>query len=125
MKKKFHIEYAFDTASRRSLWNQLISAGLSMWFADEVSVNDAVYTFRWGKEKQDAMMISMNPETSVRFRWLDEEDHSCYFEFRINTVELTGAIALEITDFAEPEEREDAIGLWDTQVEMLKRTLGI
>jgi len=30
-----------------------------------------------------------------------------------------------ITDFAESDEKEDAIYLWDTQISDLKRTLGI
>ena len=38
---------------------------------------------------------------------------------------FTGSTALEITDFAEPNEKTDAIDLWDLQVEVLKRTLGI
>ena len=31
----------------------------------------------------------------------------------------------QITDFAEQDEKKDSIDLWDTQVEELKRTLGI
>lgn len=80
--------------------------------------------FRWDKEEQKAEVVSVKPEISVRYRWIDE-DESAYFEFIIHTIELTGAIALEITDFAEPAEKEDAIDLWDTQIEELKRTLGI
>ena len=48
-----------------------------------------------------------------------------YFEFRINIEELTGDLALIITDFAEPEEKEDSIYLWDSQINDLKRVLGI
>ena len=45
-KEKFHIEYIFDKVSRRSLWNHLTTAlGLSAWFADEVIINDNLYTF--------------------------------------------------------------------------------
>ena len=65
------------------------------------------------------------PETQIRYQWVDEEDKSAYFEFAIHTIELTGSTALEITDFAEPGEKTDSIDLWDSQVEDLKRTLGI
>lgn len=124
-KEKFHIEYIFDKVSRRSLWNHVTTPpGLSSWFADDVSINSSVYTFKWDKDEQQAEMISEKPEISIRYHWLDEEDDS-YFEFKIHTVELTGATALEITDFAEPDEKEDAIDLWDSQVDMLKHTLGI
>jgi uncharacterized protein YndB with AHSA1/START domain len=125
MKEKFHIEYVFDTVSRRSLWNHLTTPpGLSSWFADHVEINDNRYVFKWNKEEQEAEVLCMKPEISVRYQWLDEGDDA-YFEFIIHTIELTGSIALEITDFAEPDEKQDSIELWDTQVEELKRTLGI
>ena len=125
-KEKFHIEYIFDKVSRRSLWNQLTTAlGLSAWFAHEVIVDKDLYTFKWNKETQEAQVIDMKPETSVRYRWADEEDEHAYFEFIIHTIELTGSTALEITDFAEPGEKKDSIALWDSQVDDLKRTLGI
>ena len=125
-KEKFHIEYIFDKVSRRSLWNQLTTAlGLSAWFADEVIVDKDLYTFKWNKETQEAQVIDMKPETSVRYRWADEEDEHAYFEFIIHTIELTGSTALGITDFAEPGEKKDSIALWDSQVDDLKRTLGI
>ena len=124
-KEKFHIEYVFDTVSRRSLWNHLTTPpGLSSWFAEDVSIDANKYIFKWDKEEQEAEVVSMKPETSVRYKWLDE-DPSVYFEFLIHTIELTGSIALEITDFAEPDEKQDAIELWDSQISELKRTLGI
>ncbi len=125
-KEKFHIEYVFDTVSRRSLWNHLTTPpGLAAWFADDVSIDGNTYTFRWHKEGQEAEVLSLKPEISVRYRWKEEEDERAYFEFQIHTLELTGGTSLEITDFAEPSEKRDAIDLWDSQVEVLKRTLGI
>jgi uncharacterized protein YndB with AHSA1/START domain len=124
MKEKFHIEYIFDTVSRRSLWNHLTTPpGLSSWFADHVEITDNKYIFKWNKEKQEAEVLSVKPEISIRYRWLN--DDSTYFEFIIHTIELTGSIALEITDFADPDEKQDTIELWDTQVGELKRTLGV
>lgn len=125
-KEKFHIEYIFDNVSRRSLWNHLTTPpGLSAWFADDIVIANNTYTFKWNKDEQEAEVLSIKPEISVRYRWSDEEDSVAYFEFMIHTVELTGATALEITDFAEPAEKKDSISLWDSQVETLKRTLGI
>jgi uncharacterized protein YndB with AHSA1/START domain len=124
-KEKYHIEYVFDTVSRRSLWNHLTTPpGLASWFADDISVNDNKYIFRWDKQEEEADVVSMKPEMSVRYHWVNEED-STYFEFCIHTIELTGGTALEITDFAEPDEKQDAIELWDSQIIELKRTLGI
>ena len=125
-KEKFHIEYIFDKVSRRSLWNHLTTPpGLSAWFADDVTINDNTYVFKWNKDEQEAEVLSIKPEISIRYRWTDEEEDNVYFEFLIHTVELTGATALEITDFAEPDEKKDSINLWDSQVYELKRTLGI
>ena len=125
-KEKFHIEYIFDKVSRRSLWNHLTTPpGLSAWFADDVTINDNMYVFKWNRDEQEAEVLSVKPEISIRYRWADEEEDNAYFEFLIHTVELTGATALEITDFAEPDEKKDTINLWASQVEELKRTLGI
>ena len=125
-KEKFHIEYIFDKVSRRSLWNHLTTPpGLSAWYADDVTINDNTYVFKWNRDEQEAEVLSVKPEISIRYRWTDEEEDNVYFEFLIHTVELTGATALEITDFAEPDEKKDSINLWDSQVYELKRTLGI
>ena len=125
-KEKFHIEYIFDKVSRRSLWNHLTTPpGLSAWFADDVTINDNTYVFKWNRDEQEAEVLSVKPEITIRYRWTDEEEDNVYFEFLIHTVELTGATALEITDFAEPDEKKDSINLWDSQVYELKRTLGI
>ncbi|MDO4704265.1 MULTISPECIES: START-like domain-containing protein [Tannerella] len=125
-KEKFHIEYIFDKVSNRSLWNHVTTAlGLSSWFADTVDIRGNICTFTWKKMQEQAEIIDIKPEVSVRYRWVEEEDENAYFEFIIHTIELTGSTALEITDFAEPDEKMDAIDLWDSQVEVLKRTLGI
>jgi uncharacterized protein YndB with AHSA1/START domain len=124
-KEKFHIEYVFDKVSKRSLWNHLTTPhGLSLWFADEVEVRDDTYTFFWNRVPEKAKVIYIKPDTCVRYLW-EEEDGNVYLEFLIHTIELTGAIAFEITDFAEPKEKMDAIALWDSQVEELKRSLGV
>ena len=125
MKEKFHIEYVFDKVSKRSLWNHLTTPpGLSSWFADDVDIYGDTYIFSWKKTQEKALVISMKPQLWVRYKW-EEEAENVYFEFRIHTIELTGGVALEITDFAEPSEKADYISLWDAQVDALKRTLGV
>jgi len=124
-KEKFHIEYVFDKVSKHSLWNHITTPpGLSCWFADGVEIDGNNYTFIWDKTFEQARLLEERPESSIRFCW-EGEDESIYFEFHIYTVELTGAVLLEITDFADPDEKADAISLWDSQVEQLKRTLGV
>ena len=124
-KEKFHIEYVFDKVSKRSLWNHITTPpGLSSWFADNVDIQDETYIFSWDKTQEKAQVLHLKPENWIRFKW-DDEMENVYFEFRIHTIELTGAVALEITDFAEPSEKRDSISLWESQVETLKRTLGV
>ena len=124
-REKFHIEYVFDKISKRSLWNHITTPpGLSSWFADNVDVDGDTYMFSWDKTSEHAKVIYLKPEVCVRYRW-EGDDENVYFEFRIHTVELTGSVALEITDFAEPSEKMDSISLWDSQVDELKRTLGV
>ena len=45
--------------------------------------------------------------------------------YEVITDELTGEVALIITDFAEDDEKDDIIDLWDTQIAELKRALGL
>ena len=70
-------------------------------------------------------MIQKKSNKYIRFHWEDDEDQEHYFEFRIHTDELTGDVALLITDFAEEEEKDDAIDLWDTQISELKHAIGL
>ena len=127
MKKvKIQIEYVFDSVSRKSLWNQItMQSGLSHWFADRVEIKNDVYTFYWNNEASEAEVLVSKEERRIHFRWVEEEDCNAFFEFRIHTIELTGATVFEITDYCYPDEKGDTIDLWDTQVEALKRSLGI
>lgn len=126
-KEKFNIEYVFDNVSRSSLWNHITtSRGLSSWFAEKVSIKNNVYTFMWNKDEMKARAELIKQKEQIRY-CLETENGGpiSYFEFSIHTLELTGTTSLQITDFAEPSEKEDAIDLWDSQIHALKRSLGI
>ena len=128
LKEKFHIEFVMGSATQASLWRMISQIdGLSEWFADEVSMSDdeILYTFFWGKSDNQAEIINVKPQQSIRFRWLDEDDENVYFEFQLHKLELSSEIALQITDFAEPNEKGDAIALWETQIDKMKRQLGV
>jgi uncharacterized protein YndB with AHSA1/START domain len=127
-KEKFHIEFVMGNASQNSLWRMIsMPDGLSEWFADEVSFDEEnnQYLFRWSKSEDIALVQFSKPMNAIRFRWLDEEQEMAYFEFAIHKLELSGGLTLEITDFSTPEEKSDAITLWEKQVDELKRKLGI
>jgi uncharacterized protein YndB with AHSA1/START domain len=127
LQEKFHIEFLMRNASQNSLWRMISQIdGLSEWFADEVAMNDteSVYTFTWGKSDSQAEIVHSKPQFNIRYRWIGD-DESVYFEFRLRKLDLSGDMTLEVTDFAEPDEKGDAITLWESQVEEMKRRLGV
>jgi uncharacterized protein YndB with AHSA1/START domain len=126
MSSKYELEYTLN-CSPKVLFSRLSTPeGLTEWFADDVSVDGDLFTFLWGESESKARLIALKENKFVRFEWLDSDDpETNYFEFRINIEELSGSLALIITDFAESEEKEDAIYLWDSQITDLKRLLGI
>lgn len=125
MKSKYELEYNFN-CSPRVLFSRLSTPeGLSEWFADEVNVNGDLFSFSWDRAIMKARLSALKENKFVRFEWvINGIKESDYFEFRINKEELTGDLALIITDFAEADEKEDSIYLWDTQIQDLKRLLG-
>ncbi len=128
LKEKFHIEFTMGNATLASLWRMISRIeGLAEWFADDVSANedDTIFTFYWGKSDSEAEVISVRAQQSIRFHWVDDEDDDSYFEFQLHKLELSKEIALQITDFAEPDEKADAIALWEAQIEEMKRQLGV
>jgi uncharacterized protein YndB with AHSA1/START domain len=126
MRIKYDLEYTLN-CSPKVLFSRLsTAAGLSEWFADDVTVEGNLFTFHWGKTEYRAALTTVKENKLVRFEWDDngEDKETNFFEFRIIVHDITGDLALLITDFAEPDEKEDAIYLWDTQINDLKRVLG-
>ncbi len=124
MKEKYQLEFNINS-SHKVLFNRLSTAGgLNEWFADNVRVQGKVYTFEWSGTEQQAEMVNRKDMKYVRFHWLDDDDDNSYFEFKLNVDELTGDMALIVTDFAEPDEIQDAKELWESQVSELRHILG-
>ena len=124
MKTKYELEYTFNT-SPSILFNRISTPeGLSEWFADDVNLKKELYTFLWEGAEQEASVVQKKNNKYIRFHW-EDEDEELFFEFRIHTDELTGDVALLITDFAEEGEKQDAIDLWDSQVSELKHAIGL
>jgi hypothetical protein len=125
VKTKYNLEYIFKV-SPKVLFNRLSTpGGLSEWFADDVELNDNIYKFYWEKAFEEAKLISKKENKLVRFQWLSENKNNTFFEFKINVEELTGDVALLITDFAYENEVEDSKILWELHITDLKRALGI
>ena len=125
MTTKYELEYTLNT-STKVIFNRLSTpGGLSEWFAEDVNLRKGKFTFLWEGTEQVADVISKKDNKYIRFKWEDDENEEAYFEFRIHKDELTGDLALLITDYAEEDEKEDAIDLWDSQISELKHVIGL
>lgn len=123
-KEKYQIEFIFEKVSVNNLWPRVsTSFGLGEWFADKVEEEKGEFVFSWHGSAQKAQVV-FRRNSAIRFHW-DEEPAQTYFEFAVFTNELTGFTSLRITDFAEPEEMDDAVRLWGTEIERLRRILGV
>lgn len=125
-RKKVHLEYLLNATSKHILWTAISTpTGLEGWFADKVQSNDKVVTFFWGKtEMRSAEIVAIRAYSFIRFRWLDHDNKREYFELKMTNSELTNDFVLEIIDFASSDEEADVCGLWESQVETLRRTCG-
>ncbi|MDA3819707.1 MAG: START-like domain-containing protein [Candidatus Delongbacteria bacterium] len=129
MKKniKYELEYTLNTTPKVLYTRLATASGLSEWFADDVKIqDDNIFTFIWKGSEQQAKLLERKKNECVKFKWLDDEDNDNYFEFRLSHEELTGDLALIITDFADDaEEKEGNTELWDAQIQDLRRILGL
>ncbi len=125
MRLKFELEYTLNCSPKVLFPRLSTPEGLNEWFADDVNADGDLFTFIWNNSESKARLAALKDNKMVRFEWLTiENEDENYFEFRINIDELTGDMALIIFDFAEPEEKEDSVFLWDSQIADLKRLLG-
>ncbi|MFZ6052417.1 START-like domain-containing protein [Halocola ammonii] len=125
-KEKYTLEFLIN-ASSKIIYNCLTSpSGLSEWFADDVNIRNDIYTFKWDGSEEDARLLNKKRDEFARYIWLadEEEGNDVFFEMRIKIDDLTGELALIITDFAEEDELEEAKMLWESQIDSLKQALG-
>lgn len=125
-KKKFEMEYLLRT-STKVLENMISTpSGLSEWFADDVNINNDVYSFIWDQSGQEARLITNKSASRMKWRWIEDEEDGIdsFFEIRYDVDPMTKSVILTVTDFAEEEEIEEAQQLWDNSISELKRILG-
>ncbi|MCS6979191.1 MAG: START-like domain-containing protein [Flavobacteriales bacterium] len=122
--KKLELEFPLRS-SVRILYGKLATAnGLQEWFADKVDQKKDIFTFSWEDDTRSAQLISHKDNEYVRFKWTDDPLKESYFEFKIRVDELTGDVALMVTDFCEEEEAEDTRRLWEHQIHYLRHIIG-
>lgn len=126
-KEKYSIEFVLGNASQKSIWRMLTDpTAMEQWFADKVRMKDETfYTFVWEDNVHEVEQVLKRPIDHVKYSWLAPEREGSYFEFKIHKLDLSGDIALEVIDFATSDDKDDAIFLWENQIDLLKRKLGI
>lgn len=124
-KEKYSIEFEIKS-SPKILYNYLSNASsLEEWFADKVTVREGDYIFLWDGTEQRAHIVSKKDNQLIRYKWVsDDKKDDSYFQFEIQQDEITGDVALIITDFSFEDEKEANILLWNSQVHNLMHIIG-
>lgn len=125
-KEKFELEYVLKTSPK--VLDKLISTpdGLSEWFADDVVVKDDIYTFEWDQSEEQARLIHKKQGENIKWQWIYDEDDELetFFEMKYTIDPITKAVIFTVTDYAEPNEKEEIRRLWESQIGNLRRVLG-
>lgn len=122
---KYSIEFEIKS-SPKILYNYLSNASsLEEWFADKVTIREGDFIFHWDGSEQRAKIVSKKDNQLIRYKWVNEDkkDES-FFQFEIIQDEITGDVALIITDFAEEDEKEANMLLWNSQIHNLMHIIG-
>jgi len=121
--KEINLEFFLQTSPAVLFSRISTPSGFAEWFADNVKQEGKTFTFIWGNTEQKAEILTMVQNESISFRWLDME--SGYdFGFNIIQDELTGDVALIVTDKIDENDVEDTTKLWCSQVAKLKQMIG-
>ena len=83
-----------------------------------------LFTFIWDDSEEQAKLITKKSPERIKFKWLENDDESCYFELRIQVDGITKDVSLIVTDFSDDDEEEEAKMLWENQISSLKQVLG-
>jgi uncharacterized protein YndB with AHSA1/START domain len=124
-KQKYSIEFEIKS-SPKILYNYLSNASsLEEWFADKVTILGGDFIFHWDGTEQRAKIVSKKENSMIRYKWLtDDKKDDSYFQFEIIQDDITGDVALIITDFADDDEKEANTLLWNSQIHSLMHIIG-
>ena len=124
-KIKYSLEFEIKS-SPKILYNYLSNAsGLEEWFADKVNIREGDFIFSWEGSEQRARIVSKKDNQMIRYKWIDgEKEDETFFQFEIVQDEITSDVALIVTDFSIPDEREEDVLLWNSQIHNLMHHIG-
>ncbi len=122
--QKVKIDYIFRTSPSMLFKRLSTPSGLSEWFAEDVSVSNDVYTFKWKNYSQAAKFSADRKKFCIKFDWLDEDKEFLIFE--IEQSKMSQDVTLYITDFVEDDETiDDAREFWDNLIQRFKHKIGL
>lgn len=125
-KKKIELEYLLKTSVK--VFENLIftPSGLAEWFADDVNVKEDLYTFHWDGSDEQAKLLSKKIGYYIKWQWLEDQENGLdtFFEISYKVDDMTKALVLSITDYADEEDYDEVKMLWEASVQELKRVLG-
>lgn len=128
MSEKVKIELEFPVKASPNMLFPFLStpSGLAGWFCEDVNSRGEIFTFFWNDSEEAAKLLKKKADKFIQFRWItDEEDEDkYYFEFNIQVDDLTQDVSLIVTDFVEEDEKDEAIMLWESQINELLHTIG-
>lgn len=123
-KIKYTVEYPVRCSPAILYGFLSTSSGLQEWFADKVEDEDGIFSFSWsGGAAEEAEMLEKEENKMIRFHWLESPKDE-FFEFNIESSEVTNQTILVVHDFAEKKDIKDQSQLWETQVKELFHRLG-
>ena len=122
---KYTLEFPINS-SVNILYKRLSTpSGLAEWFADDVIIKNTIFTFFWDGSEQKAKLLKLKNNQFIRLKWEENDTKEDYFEFLIQTDEMTSDVSLIITDFAEDgQDQEEQTELWYKQISVLKSAIG-
>ena len=122
--KQVTLDYIFKTSSKMLFKRLSTPSGLSEWFADDVTVRDGEYTFKWKDNFQTAKYQIDRRKQCIKFDWIDEDKE--FLEFKIEESTISDEITLLITDFIEDyEDEDDGRDFWDDLIKRFKQKIGL
>jgi uncharacterized protein YndB with AHSA1/START domain len=126
-KSKIELEFNLKTPSLNAVWIAVgTPAGMAEWFADNVVAETSIlYSFVWDGYEQKANVIALKPFNYIRLQWEEDKGTDAFFEMRLSINELTNDMVLNVTDFTPEGEEEDAILVWNKQIEIMMRKNGL
>ncbi len=123
-KIKYTVEYPVRCSPAILYGFLSTSSGLQEWFADKVEDENGIFSFSWsGGAAEEAEMLENEENKMIRFHWVESPKDE-FFEFNIESSEVTNQTILVIHDFADKKDVKDQSQLWETQVKELFHRLG-